>query len=262
MKPKSNRKGNNDIDKCQTPPYALFPLLPYLPKNQTILDPCAGKGVLLATLMANGLDALGQEYEMREDVGSIPLPEEMLTSKRIHGYFHHLSRSRKFIQHAINFLQTNRVFADLIVTNPPYSIKLEFLEHILRLEKPWALLMPAEFMFTGGFRALTPLFHAPLKMICMAPRVNFAMPDFSWSGSENKPYMLSYWRQVRRELWADDPKKAKWLEDPKKMNATPSAQFPVAWYTCGILPESAPQLQWVDTPKAPFFQMTPEATHV
>ena len=48
MKPKTNRKGDKNtshtMDQCQTPTYAVEPLLPYIPKEWLVWESAAGEG--------------------------------------------------------------------------------------------------------------------------------------------------------------------------------------------------------------------------
>ncbi|MBN1430421.1 MAG: hypothetical protein JXB07_18775, partial [Anaerolineae bacterium] len=56
--PQTNRAGDMEepqgFDDCQTPPYALDPLLPYLSHEWTIWEPARGDGQLVETLLDAG----------------------------------------------------------------------------------------------------------------------------------------------------------------------------------------------------------------
>lgn len=92
-------------DEFYTPPNAIAMLLPYLPKNGVIWEAAWGKGHLAAFLRGHGFKVIGRE--------------------------------------GIDFFQGN-LNCDLIVTNPPYSLKDEFLQRVYELNKPFALLLPVE----------------------------------------------------------------------------------------------------------------------
>ncbi len=64
MKPKQNRAGDatksNTFDRCNTPAYALDPLLPYIQPSWTIWEPAAGTGTLLQALHSH-VQVIGSE---------------------------------------------------------------------------------------------------------------------------------------------------------------------------------------------------------
>lgn len=127
-------------DDIQTPPYGLLPLLPYLDENWRIWEPAAGKGN-----MVKGLEALGWNV-----VGT-----DILTGK--------------------DFLTCNPPKFDCIVTNPPYSLKKEFLERCYGYNKPFALLLPLTALETEDRQSLFRKYG--LKMVLFNPRIDFEMPD-------------------------------------------------------------------------------------
>ena len=166
MKPKKNRKPGA-MDNCQTPAYALDPLVPYLKAANihTIWECASGEGYMVQALEDSGFGVIATDIKMDEVA---------------YDFF--------------NIEAHNIEDVDAIVTNPPYSIKYEWTERCYELGKPWALLMPVEFLGTvhGG-----DLFDEHgVQVIMMRPRINFKMPNKGWDGK--------------------------------------GAQFPVAWYTWGL----------------------------
>lgn len=166
MKPKSNRKPG-PLDNCQTPPYALTPLIPYLKSANihTIWEPAAGEGFLVNALRDNDFEVIASD--IRD---------------------HSNSRTDDFFS-VTGFFEYYQWEA--IVTNPPYSIKYDWVRRCYELGKPWALLMPVEMLgtVTGGN-----LFaRYGVQVMMLRPRINFKMPNKGWDGG--------------------------------------GAQFPVAWYT-------------------------------
>lgn len=149
MKPKSNRKPG-PMDNCQTPPYALDPLIPYLKsaKLHTIWEPAAGEGLLAAALRSHGFDVVDTD---------------------INDAYQH-----DFFEHDISGI------TDCIVTNPPYSLKYSWIEHCCLLGKQWALLMPVETIGAGTAHKLFDK-HG-VQIIYMRPRVDFLMPHALWAG--------------------------------------------------------------------------------
>lgn len=152
MKPKTNYPANDEtaqtIDACQTPPYALDPLLPYLPRPWTVWEPAAGEGLLV-----EGLYDAGFEQVVESDV---------ITGQDFFAY------------------EPPGPW-DCIVTNPPYSLKYPWLERCYALGRPFALLLPVE---TLGAKSGQVLFREHgLQVIFMDRRVNFKMPLIGFEGS-------------------------------------------------------------------------------
>ena len=95
-------------DELYTPEYAIFPLLKYLPKNIKIWE-CTdyGESNITKVLKNNG-------YEV-------------------------ISTHKKYF----DFLNDDNDFEfDMIITNPPYSLKDEFIKKCYEYKKPFALLLP------------------------------------------------------------------------------------------------------------------------
>lgn len=164
MKPKSNQAGDiytpQGYDACQTPPEALDPLLPYLSQEWTIWECAAGERLLVEALHDSGFQSL--------------TASDILTGE--------------------NFFEYTPLHWDCIVTNPPYSIKYQWLERCYALGKPFALLLPVE---TLGAKTAQEFFRkCGVEVIFMDRRINFKMPNKGWEGS--------------------------------------SAQFPTAWFTYGL----------------------------
>lgn len=152
MKPKRQYKGDahksNGYDRCQTPEYAVEPLLPYLPKAWKIWEPAAGEGYLVRALMGKGYIVKGTDILDGHDFFDF---DEV-----------------PFGAHAI-------------VTNPPYSVKYPWIEHCYRLDIPWALLMPLETLGAGTAQRMFEQFG--VKLILMDKRVDFGMPNIGFNGS-------------------------------------------------------------------------------
>lgn len=145
MKPKENKGYNTGTyDECQTPPYALEPLYPYLNIKQKIWECAVGKGTLAIELGRKGYYVIFSGLEF-------------------------------------NFLQVIRPVGDLILTNPPYSIKYEWLEHCYELNNPFALLMPVEMLGTARGQKLFNKYG--IEVIFMSPRVDFYMPNKGYEGA-------------------------------------------------------------------------------
>lgn len=144
-KPQNNIKGDPERDRCQTPDYAVAPLLPYLPKDAVIWECAAGEGLLANTLV---------------NAGHTVVTSDILTGENFFAY-----APKRW---------------DIIVTNPPYSIKQRWIRRCYQLGKPWALLIPIN---TLCLEIGEEFKNYGLEIICMRPRVNFKMPRKGWSGS-------------------------------------------------------------------------------
>ena len=126
-------------DDFQTPVEALWPLLPYLRKDWTVWECAAGNGNLVAELMNNGYDVVASD-----------------------------------VKDGKNFLQWRPARFDCVVTNPPYSLKQEFLERCYQLGKPFALLLPLTTFETRKRQAL--FVKHGLQVVFFDRRINFETP--------------------------------------------------------------------------------------
>lgn len=165
-KPKVNRAGDEyalePSDLCQTPPYAIEPLTPYLFYDWTIWEPACGDGLLVDALR-NGKHRYSERQLIAGD-----------------------------IQSGQNFFDYEPDSWDCLVTNPPYSIKYRFLERCYQLGKPFALLVPVE---TLGAKQAQALFKEyGLEIMLLDQRVDFKMPRAGWGGSSSQfPVMWLCW---------------------------------------------------------------------
>lgn len=153
MKPKSNRKGDgtkqSNLNTCQTPDYALDPLLPYITHLKTIWEPAAGQGYLSAAL---------------EKAGHVVVRSELLAGQDF-------------------FVYRPDEAVDGLVTNPPYNptaMKPKWIDRCYALGLPWANLMPVETLGSGEAQRLFDRYG--MELILLDKRVNFKMPYKGWGG--------------------------------------------------------------------------------
>lgn len=138
-------------DHFQTPPHALDPLWPYLPdKGGWVWDPACGKGNL---------------------VGAFRDRHYQIFSTDVEKGFNFLTWRPEFPIEEI----------DYIVTNPPYSIKDEFLERAYDLGRPFAFLMPLTTLEGVKRQALFRRFG--IEVVMMEKRINFETPSGKGSSS-------------------------------------------------------------------------------
>jgi hypothetical protein len=159
MKPKRNysagKRKPKAIDRCQTPAYALDPLLPYLNRESVVWEPAAGEGYLVAALRDAGLEVVSSDIETGENFFDYAPAEPW----------------------------------DVLVTNPPYGsgIKYDWLERCYELGKPFALLVPVEMIGAGTAQRLMNKYGA--EILLLDHRVNFKMPNKGWKGTAQFPVL-------------------------------------------------------------------------
>jgi len=140
----AKRGSPNDF---QTPPIALLPLLPYLNKSWTIWECAEGMGWLTKRLRELGFNTIGSDINTGED---------FLTWKPKEHW-------------------------DVIVTNPPYSIKDDFLLRAYELGKPFAFLLPPRAL--EGLKRQALYKEHGVGIIMFNRRVDFRTPSGEGSGS-------------------------------------------------------------------------------
>lgn len=144
------------MDNCQTPPYALEPLLPYLDpfrrQGLRIWEPAKGEGYLARALKESGYSVVAGDISQGAD-----------------------------------FFKYVPWFYGAIVTNPPYSQKQDWIEHCYYLGKPFALLVPVE---TIGLPYVQSMMEQQgAELLLLDKRVNFKMPNAGWGGTAQFPVL-------------------------------------------------------------------------
>jgi len=134
------------LDDYQTPPKALEPLLPYVPRDWIIWECAQGKGYLTDALRDNGYTVIGSDIVTGED-----------------------------------FLTWQPSAYDCIITNPPYSTKYKFLYRCYELGRPFALLLPLTTLETQKRQALFNRYG--VELIVFSNRIHFIRPDGDYSTS-------------------------------------------------------------------------------
>lgn len=132
------KQGNPD--DFQTPIEALKPLFPYLKKEWIIWEPACGKENLSNALLKEGYNCFGTDILTGED-----------------------------------FLISEHPECDCIITNPPFSLKQEFLTRAYQLQKPFAFLLPLTTFETAKRQELFKRFG--LEVIFFDKRINFETPN-------------------------------------------------------------------------------------
>lgn len=158
MKPKENKRGDSGssqtYDRCQTPGYALPPLLRHIPTGLHIWEPSAGEGNLARAL---------------EHYGNRVTASDLLTG--------------------FNFFESEPPpGAEGSIQNPPYSIKYKWVMRCYELGIPFALLIPVE---TIGAATAQKLFDKyGIEIIFLDQRINFKMPSHKTWEETLKPTLM------------------------------------------------------------------------
>ncbi len=198
-KPKQNYSNQPERDRCQSPPVALEPLLEHLNKNEfsRVWEPAKGEGNFFGELTMLGFDVQATDLQTGHDFLTYAPPLDSY---------------------------------DVIVTNPPFSIKYKFLKRCYDLKKPFALLMPLEAQ--GAQTAIKMFEKFGYEFINVYPRINYKMPNAGWGGGGAQfpsswytfglsiGEKLSYYELPRECLRTHSKKKICWgaRTDPKLLN--------------------------------------------
>lgn len=159
MKPPSRQGSPDDF---QTPQIALKPLLKYLHKDWTIWECACGNGNLSNELKTLGFDV----YESDKH---------------------------------FNFLVNMPDKFDCIITNPPFSIKQQFIERAYNLGKPFAFLLPLTTLETSKRQELFKRFG--VEIILFDKRINFETPNkVEKSGSWFATAWFTYGLNIGKQL--------------------------------------------------------------
>ncbi len=145
-------------DQYHTSPDAVRPLLPYLRKSATIWECAIGAGYLERLLTAEGYKVVGRSQD--------------------------------------NFLTVRPPHYDVLVTNPPYSAKAEFVARAYGLGRPFAFLLPLDDLVQ-----LHPFFaHYGVQLLVPPVRFQFVRIDELATGKANFNTAWFCWRLLPRDV--------------------------------------------------------------
>lgn len=172
MRKKSNDGAGSSKDDCQTPAYALGPVLRALARSRfarygykkrlKIWESFCGEGIIVRALRAAGfLNVMGTDLKMGKDF--------FLTAP------------------VINKIHT----VDLIISNPPFSKKYKVLKTLYTERIPFFLLVPIDTLGAGSAQALFKKYG--ITFIFLDRRVNFKMPFKGWESSATLSTLWLYW---------------------------------------------------------------------
>lgn len=160
----NSARGRRQSDLYPTPPEVTVALLQFLnlPKNTTIWEPAAGEGDMLYAIRACGYgSSFGTDVSEGFDFLSPDVFKRLLT-----GF-------------------------DWIITNPPFSLAEDFIRRAAEIEKPFVMLLKAQYWHAAKrmalFEEIPPSYILPLTW----------RPDFFFkereSGDSGSPLMDVMW---------------------------------------------------------------------
>ena len=150
-------------DDFQTPPDALDPLYKFLKPHWTIWECAAGKGNLTRALKRKGFKVISTDILSGDD-----------------------------------FLKYKPKHYDCIITNPPFSLKHEFLQRAYSLDKPFAFLLPLTTLESAKRQFL--FRNYGLELILFDHRINFETPNGKGQGSWFATAWFTNGFQIGKEL--------------------------------------------------------------
>ncbi len=144
MEPMINKKPGGH-DNCQTPGYAIDPLIPFLPTMARVWEPAAGEGYLVKAL---------KEKRFAVWEGDVLTGEDY------------------FKQECEDY--------EVQVTNPPFSMKFKWLQRAFDLDNPFALLLPINTLGTVTAQKMFEKYG--ISVLLLDKRIDFKMPFMGWDG--------------------------------------------------------------------------------
>lgn len=142
---KKNLEGGDESDQFQTPPWALPMVSQYFPIHSRFWEPACGKGNIVRYLEDAGNSVLATDYLMGEEYNF--------------------------------FTYTPIIGWDFLITNPPWSLKIEWTLRCLELGKPFALLVPLTYLEEEGTRIVH---RNEMEIIKPYGRIAYETPHEGW----------------------------------------------------------------------------------
>ncbi len=158
-----NHRNEKSTDLYGTPKEAVDMLLPYIPKKGKIWECCNGYGAISGRLKEKGFRVIVSDKE----------------------------------KDALTYQPKNW---DILITNPPYSLKTEFLGRCRDLGKPFALLMPSDLV---GVKKVEILDDVDLQLIIPDRRIRFHRFDNGKITEAPSPNLGAIWYCGRMNLPKD-----------------------------------------------------------
>lgn len=157
----------NARDFYATPEKSFQPLLEHLPRDVRFYEPAAGDGRLIRWLRDSRRAAFGAD----------------LCQSRMH--------YRALIATGKDFLQ-DRTRRQFIITNPPFSLSLEFCAHALTLAPEVMMLLRLNFLGAVKRRDWWRK-HEPAALFVLSSRPSFGKNKHGKRGTDATEYAWFYW---------------------------------------------------------------------
>ena len=138
-----------------TPEYAIRPLLEIIPKDYTIWESCCGEGNISKFFEKHGYKVISTDIITGQDF----------------------------------FTYSPEQHYDIIITNPPFKLKDDFIERCIQLNKPFMLLLPLS-VFESPKR-IQMLKQIKVTIFMLPRRVNYI--NSSESEKKSKSPFYSIW---------------------------------------------------------------------
>lgn len=159
--------GAGHADNFQTPPEALDDVIPYIEKTWLIWECAAGKRNLSKGLTERGISSIESDIT---DIWPKSGPD------------------------STNFLEMSIPTCDMILTNPPFSLKHKFLARAIQIDKPFAFLLPITVFDSHERRKL--FAEHNIQFIMPDGRYNFETP----SGKGKSAWFYTIWVCYKLDL--------------------------------------------------------------
>ena len=148
-------KASKNNDECYTPHYAVHPLIKYIPSNKTIWCPFDESwSAFVNELFLNG--------------------NKVISS--------HLNEG-------LDFFNYEPYYYDIIISNPPFSIKDAVLKRLYELNKPFAILLPMNSL--QGVNRYQ-YFKNGIQLLAFDQRIGFHNSIDNISPFEGSPFASAY----------------------------------------------------------------------
>lgn len=148
-------KASNNNDECYTPYYAVNPLIKYIPSNKTIW---------------------------------CPFDEQW--SSFVNSLFHNGNKVIcSHLNEGLDFFTYEPYHYDIIISNPPFSIKDKVLERLYQLNKPFAILLPMNSL--QGVKRYQ-YFKNGIQLLAFDQRIGFHNPNDILNPVEGSPFASAY----------------------------------------------------------------------
>lgn len=184
MKPPLKTKSADDF---QTPSHALEVLYPYLRKDWTIWECAEGNGNLSEALWRKGFNVIGSDIKTPEGIDYPGVNNLDNTSGKTYA---------RYFGEDFRLWEPDEF--DCIITNPPFSLKQQFLDRCYKIGKPFALLLPLTTFETPKRQQL--FREGGVEVIFFPSRINFETPSGRGSSSWFATAWFTHGLNIGKEL--------------------------------------------------------------